>query len=310
MSGAGCLFTVVAPQVNTDGVGVINAFDAPAVAIIELGYNDDPATFEGKVQQMLSALMSKAVQRVIFVNMSTRSTTRNYAKSNAVLAAAAANNPGVTVFDWNTASSAANQWRWFDNSSLCCFVHLSTSGQAEFALFLRQQLDAMRALGNLPTIAPVAPLMLGLPLGPKNAGVMVTVVQKKLNLSLHRSGKSRIATDGQFGPGTTRAVKAFQTASQLPVTGIVDRATWDALGLAGRMDLAVLKVGSRHPSVTSLQQALAKVLKKKIISTGIFTSALANDVKLFQKRVKLPINGRVGPTTWKVLTASAALTTP
>jgi peptidoglycan hydrolase-like protein with peptidoglycan-binding domain len=310
MAGAGCLFPVVAPQMNSDGVGVVNGREAPAIAIVELGYNDDPATFEGEVQQMLAALISKAVQRVVFVNMSTRSTTRNYAKANAVLAAAAEKNPGISIFDWNAASSAAHQWRWFDNSSLCCYVHLSTTGQAEFALFLRQQLDALRAAGSLPTTAAVAPLMLGLPLAKKNTGAMVTIVQKKLNLALKLSGKSRLATDGAFGAGTERAVRAFQTASVLPVSGIVDRATWDALGLAGRVDLAVLKVGSRHPAVSSLQQALSKVLKKKITSTGIFTTALANNVKLFQKRVKLPVNGRVGPSTWKVLTAAAALTSP
>ena len=310
MAGAGCLFPVTAPQINSDGVGVVNTLDAPAIAIVELGYNDDPATFEGEVQQILAALISKAVQRVIFVNMSTRSTKRNYAKSNEALAAAAAKNPGISIFDWNTASSAANQWRWFDNKSLCCFVHLSTTGQAEFALFLRQQLDALRPAGTLPTTVAVAPLMLGLPLAKKNAGAMVTVVQKKLNIALNLVGKARLATDGAFGPGTERAVRAFQTASVLPVSGIVDRATWDALGLAGRVDLAVLKVGSRHPAVSSLQQALSKVLKKKIANTGIFTTALANDVKLFQKRVKLPVNGRVGPSTWKMLTATAALTSP
>ena len=310
MAGAGCLFPVTAPQINSDGVGIVNTLDAPAIAIVELGYNDDPATFEGEVQQILAALISKAVQRVIFVNMSTRSTKRNYAQSNEVLAAAAAKNPGISIFDWNTASSAANQWRWFENKSLCCYVHLSTTGQAEFALFLRQQLDALRPAGTLPTTVAVAPLMLGLPLAKKNAGAMVTVVQKKLNIALNLVGKARLATDGAFGPGTERAVRAFQTASVLPVSGIVDRATWDALGLAGRVDLAVLKVGSRHPAVSSLQQALSKVLKKKIANTGIFTTALANDVKLFQKRVKLPVNGRVGPSTWKMLTATAALTSP
>ena len=310
MAGAGCLFPVTAPQINSDGVGIVNTLDAPAIAIVELGYNDDPATFEGEVQQILAALISKAVQRVIFVNMSTRSTKRNYAQSNEALAAAAAKNPGISIFDWNTASSAANQWRWFENKSLCCYVHLSTTGQAEFALFLRQQLDALRPAGTLPTTVAVAPLMLGLPLAKKNAGAMVTVVQKKLNIALNLVGKARLATDGAFGPGTERAVRAFQTASVLPVSGIVDRATWDALGLAGRVDLAVLKVGSRHPAVSSLQQALSKVLKKKIANTGVFTTALANDVKLFQKRVKLPVNGRVGPSTWKMLTATAALTSP
>ena len=310
MAGSGCLFTVTTPQINADGVGVVNGLDAPAIAIVELGYNDDPATFEGEVQQMLAALISKGVQRVIFVNMSTRSTTRNYAKANDVLAAAAAKNPSISIFDWNTASSVANQWRWFDNASLCCYVHLSTTGQAEFALFLRQQLDALRSAGTLPTTAAVAPLMLGLPLAKKNTGAMVTVVQKKLNLALKLAGKKRLVTDGAFGAGTERAVRAFQTASVLPVSGIVDRATWDALGLAGRIDLAVLKVGSRHPAVSSLQQALSKVLKKKIANTGMFTTSLANDVKLFQKRVKLPVNGRVGPSTWKVLTATVARTSP
>ena len=310
MAGAACLFTVPAAQVKADGVGVVNSLDAPAIAIVELGYNDDPTTFEDEVQQMLAALISKAVQRVIFINMSARSTTRDYAKSNAVLTAAAARNPGITIFDWNAASSAANQWRWFDNSSLCCYVHLSTTGQAEFALFLRQQLDAMRPTGSLPTTAAVAPLMLGLPLAKNNAGTMVKLIQKKLNIALKLGGKKRLATDGAFGSGTERAVRAFQTASVLPVSGIVDRATWDALGLAGRSDLAVLKVGSRHPAVSSLQQTLAKVLKKKIKKTGVFTTALANDVKLFQKRVKLPVSGRVGQSTWKVLTATAALTSP
>ena len=310
MAGAGCLFNVTAPQIKSDGVGVVNSLEAPAIAIVELGYNDDPTTFEGEVQQMLAALISKGVQRVILVNMSTRSTTRNYAKSNAVLAAAEAKNPSISIFDWNAASSAPNQWRWFDNTSLCCYVHLSTTGQTEFALFLRQQLDLLRPAGSLPTTAAVAPLMLGLPLAKKNTGAMVTVIQKKLNLALKLEGKSRLAIDGAFGSGTERAVRAFQTASVLPVSGIVDRATWDALGLAGRIDLAVLKVGSQHPAVSSLQQALAKVLKKKITTTGVFTTALANDVKLFQKRVKLPVSGRVGPSTWKVLTAAAALASP
>ena len=94
----------------------------------------------------------------------------------------------------------------------------------------------------------------------------------------------------------------------LSATGIVDRATWDALGLAGRTDLAILKSGSRHPSVRSIQQALAKVLKKKISRSDAFKSSLANDVKTFQKRAGLKASGRVGPSTWAALMAAAALT--
>lgn len=37
--------------------------------------------------------------------------------------------------------------------------------------------------------------------------------------------------DGQFGPGTERAVKAFQTSMQLPASGVVDELTLNALDL-------------------------------------------------------------------------------
>ena len=306
MAGADCLFPVVAPQLDLDGVGVVNALPTPAIAIVELGYNDDPNTFEAELQQMMSALTSKAIQRIIFVNMSTRATSRNYAKANAALLATAAANPAVTIFDWNTASSSANQWRWFDNSSLCCWVHLSNSGQTEFALFLRQQLDDLRTKALLPTTASTEVVMLGLPLQQRHKGVMVKSVQKKLNAVLALKGKKRLATDGNFGSGTVNAVRAFQTVSGIAPTGIVDRATWDSMGLVNRTDLTILRSGSQHPAVASAQRALAKVLKKKISPTGKFTVSLANDVKLFQKRAGLGVNGRIGPNTWSVLMTTAA----
>ena len=38
-----------------------------------------------------------------------------------------------------------------------------------------------------------------------------------------------VTVDGSFGPGTTAAVKQFQTDHKLPATGTVDAATWNAL---------------------------------------------------------------------------------
>ena len=307
MAGADCLFTVTAPQLDLDGVGVVNALPAPAVAIVALGYNDDPNTFESELNQMMSALTAKAVQRIIFVNMSTRSTSKTYAKSNAALSALAASNPAVTVLDWNGASSAANQWRWFENTSLCCWVHLSTSGQAEFTLFLRTQLDALRAQGLLPVTAPTAAVIPGLPITKATRGVMVATVQKQLNIALKLPKSKRLVADGQFGTATLSKVRAFQKSVGLPPTGKVDRATWDALGLSTRSDLAVFTVGSKHESVKSIQRALAKVLKKKISATGTFTSSLASHVKTFQRRVQIQPSGRVGPNTWTALMATSAL---
>jgi hypothetical protein len=239
--------------------------------------------------------------------MSTRSTSRNYAIANAALLTAAAANPAISIFDWNTASSAPNQWRWFDNTSLCCWVHLSTTGQAEFTLFLREQLDALRTQGLLPTTALAAPIIPGLPLGKKNTGPMVKTVQKKLNSLLKLKGKKRLLTDGSYGNATAKAVKAYQRQANLPVTGKVDRAMWDAMGLSTRPELSVLMLGTKHPSVISVQRALSKVLKIKIAGTGIFSSSLVRQVKVFQRRMKLPVTGKVDVGTWTSLMATSTL---
>jgi len=306
MAGADCNAPQSPPSLDLDGVGVVNASESPAAAIIALGYNDDPATFEGELQQMLSALTAKGVQRIIFVALSTRSTTRNYARINELVVAASAVNPAITVLDWNTASAETARWRWFENSSLCCWVHLSASGQAEFALFLRRQLDALRAQGMLPVSAPAVPVLLGLPLKKSNAGVMVSSVQRRLNRALNLTGRKRLATDGAFGAATDRAVRTFQAATALPVTGEIDRTTWDALGLAGRSDLTILRVGTFHPAVATVQTALGKVLRKKIPATGRYDESLAALVREFQKNVALKPSGRVGPSTWAALMAAAA----
>jgi peptidoglycan hydrolase-like protein with peptidoglycan-binding domain len=41
----------------------------------------------------------------------------------------------------------------------------------------------------------------------------------------------KITADGDFGPITEKAVKAYQTKKGLPVTGIADETTWKRLGL-------------------------------------------------------------------------------
>jgi SpoIID/LytB domain protein len=306
MAGASCLFPITSPQLNLDGVGVVNTSATPAIAVVQLGYNDDPATFASEADQMIAALTAKAVQRIIFVNLSTRSTSRNYTQSNQVLANLAANNPNISVFDWNAHSSPQDKWRWFDNASLCCGVHLNPSGRAEFALFLREQLDVLRNQNVLPVTASSSSVVLGLPIRRNDQGTMIKTVQKRLNSQMKLSGRSRIPADGKYGTSTIRVVKRFQKSAGLRASGVVDRATWDALGLANRSDLGVLRVGARSASVKSLQTALGRVLKKKITPTGVFTTSLANDVKTYQRRARMRASGRVGPQTWTSLMVTVA----
>ncbi len=60
-------------------------------------------------------------------------------------------------------------------------------------------------------------------------GDMVEALQRTLNARLQANG-SGLSVDGDFGPGTEAAVKSFQTSKGLPDTGVVDAATWKALG--------------------------------------------------------------------------------
>ncbi len=70
---------------------------------------------------------------------------------------------------------------------------------------------------------------------PLNQGDMGESVLR-LQQSLKEQGFYTVQLDGVFGFRTEVAVRNFQKASQLAVTGIVDESTWLAL-MQGRMNL-------------------------------------------------------------------------
>ena len=59
-------------------------------------------------------------------------------------------------------------------------------------------------------------------------GTRVEYLQRTLNASLQPS--PNLGVDGDFGPATEAAVRKFQEAKSLPVTGIADTALWQSLG--------------------------------------------------------------------------------
>ena len=306
MVGAACIAGASAASLNLDGLSLVNAVETPAAVIVKLGYNDDPATFNSELQQMITALTIRGVPRMIFVNLSTRSTTRNYSLANQALASAAATNPAITVLDWNGYVSQQPRWRLFDDESLCCGVHLNRSGQVEYAMWLREQLDALRAQGLLPVTASPGGVMVGLPLRMGHRGHMVKAVQNQINKVLKLRPKKQIRADGVYGKSTRLAVRTFQTRTGLPVTGIIDRATWEALGLSQRPALTTLRSGTKHPSVKVAHAALNKVLKTRLPKTDTYTSASESAVRTFQKRTGLRANGRMNAQTWTMLMATSA----
>ena len=100
--------------------------------------------------------------------------------------------------------------------------------------------------------------------------------------------KLGITADGDFGPGTERAVKEFQAANGLAVDGIAGPDTFSAMGLH---ELVLLRKGSRGAAVKRLQEGLG------IGADGIFGSGTEAAVKEFQTSNGLDADGLAGPET-------------
>ena len=65
---------------------------------------------------------------------------------------------------------------------------------------------------------------------PERGGQPIRSLQYMLNqLAIHNDILTRLAVDGIFGERTLEAVMVFQRENGLPVTGVVDLTTWNAI---------------------------------------------------------------------------------
>lgn len=129
------------------------------------------------------------------------------------------------------------------------------------------------------------------------------------------------ALDGVFGPQLTRAVESFQRAFELPVTGVVDETTWNALVVvylsyaadAGEADIPegqypgyVMTLGSAGISVRRLQRYMNAIAARYCFAdfvpdTGIFDEQTAYAVQQFQEGFGLPVTGFVDQATYDAI---------
>jgi SpoIID/LytB domain protein len=279
-------------------ISTLTSDTMPTVAVLQLGYNDTPSTFAQDIDQVVSALNARAVQRIVFVNLSTRRASVDYGASNAALAAATQRYPNVSVLDWNSHSSGPDKSRWFSDS-----VHLTSTGRVEFALFLRNQLDELRRAG-LITVGSGGIIPMTVPMIAGERGEPIKALQAALNTALGLKKRQRIAADGVFGKGTVAAVKRFEETAGLPIDGIADEQVIAALGID--TNTFTLSRGARQSSVKSIQRALANVLKVKLRPDGNYGSGTARTVSRFQKSVGLKPTGVVDRTTWMALLSASA----
>ncbi|TDB52394.1 peptidoglycan-binding protein [Bacillus sp. CBEL-1] len=121
--------------------------------------------------------------------------------------------------------------------------------------------------------------------------------------------------DGIFGNNTDAALRQFQKARGLSVTGVVDAATQKALnGTTASKPSSpskgpsltsgpTLKLGSKGDAVKALQQKLTSLGFNTNGVDGMFGSNTSAAVKKFQSANGLAADGIVGPNTYKALSS-------
>jgi peptidoglycan hydrolase-like protein with peptidoglycan-binding domain len=122
---------------------------------------------------------------------------------------------------------------------------------------------------------------------------------KELQLELTMQGFDPGPIDGSYGPVTTEAVKGFQQARDLPVDGIAEQSTLDALRGRTRQDLPEPRV----ERVKDLQSKLSSLGHEPGPVDGRYGPVTTEAVKRFQRAHDLPVDGVADPVTLRALHA-------
>ncbi|MBO5270390.1 MAG: peptidoglycan-binding protein [Clostridia bacterium] len=163
-------------------------------------------------------------------------------------------------------------------------------------------------------------------LAPGSAGLGVQNLQFFIDyISAYYDTVPSVTIDGIYGAGTEEAVRDVQRTFGLPVTGISDRPTWEALyraylGIVSKIPLKyteglvvpfpgrILRIGSDGEDVRLLQEYLNYIAEyfpeiPTVDPTGYFGERTEEAVLAFQNRFGLTPNGIVGALVWSEITS-------
>lgn len=129
-----------------------------------------------------------------------------------------------------------------------------------------------------------------------------------------------VVPDGIYGPSTMNAVTAFQRREGIPVTGIVDQATWELIvtayepaeirvGKAQPIEIImdpgqVFRIGDSSPYIYLLQSMLTQLSQDHTTivppgHSGVMDEDTSNALAAFQRLAGLTVTGELDKITWK-----------
>lgn len=149
LTGTSCPYEGARVPTLVDVVHALGPRIGPTV-LVEVGYDDYPETFAQSVEEAITALLDAGAKRILWANM--REWQPQYLPMNAVLVAAAARHPEVTIIDWNAYSQ--DHYSWFQGDG----VHLAYDGAIAMATLFHTALveSLLPPLVARPTRLPVA----------------------------------------------------------------------------------------------------------------------------------------------------------
>ena len=126
-------------SIEPDGVGAAALVPVGTeLVVVELGYNDEASAMPERIDAVMETLIGRGVGTVAWVTMSERRVSGNvprYAAANDAVREARGRWPQLVILDWDAASDESDADRWYSDD-----VHLTTTGQARFALWLRDEI--------------------------------------------------------------------------------------------------------------------------------------------------------------------------